>query len=561
MFKSRGKAVKVLILVLTMLVLTFQVVSAQDRCHVYVEKLSCEYDGTNSTWGVKITLWGYKIVLNGETYANPGSFNQVTTISLPAGTYTYDKWEWVGSNWVSRGTGTLNMAICGLPHASASVNLGACTPGTPTSTSAVGITVDHATVSINGGSYSTSTTLNLAPGSYPWTWVAQSGYWGSGGGTLVVGTCDYPPASASVTLGACTPGEPTSTSAVAITVDHATVSINGSNYSTSTSIDLAPGSYPWTWAAESGYSGSGGGTLDVGTCEIPEADASASLGACTAGDPGVPSTTAVNLTVNNATLTIAGNDYTTSTTIDLGPGSYPWSWVANQGYAGSGGGTLIVDDCSPKFQADASFEVGVCHWGGEVFEREVVLTIDGASVTLTGPEGASAMTYGPYTSSQTIIIPCGVYTYSWSASDPAYEGKGSGTLTLLECDQSKAYAAADIGACGFSDGGSLTVVNISVENALFTIDGVTYDMSTSIKLPQGDYPYSWGPVNGEFSGTGTGILSIGACDPKQTEDPEPDVAAGGSGPQLFASVAPMMTGLIGLAGAWWLVRTEKKKTF
>ncbi len=559
MFKSRGKALRVLILVLTMMVLTFQVASAQDRCHAIVEKLSCVYDGSSSTWGVKITLWGYKIELNGVTYENKESNNQVTNITLPAGNYTYKQWEWDGHEWDRKSDGHLNMDSCALPHASASVALGDCTPGTPTSTSAVSITIDHATVSINGNSYTSSTNISLAPGSYPWTWVAQSGYWGSGGGTLVVGSCEFPPADASVVLGVCTPGTPTSTSAVAITVDHATVSINGSDYSASTTIDLAPGSYPWTWVAAPGYSGGGGGTLVVGTCEFPEADASVSLGACTANVPGVPSSTVVNIVVSNATLTIAGTDYTSSTSIDLGPGSYPWSWVADAGYVGGDSGTLIVDDCSPKFQADVSFDVGVCHWGGEVFEREVALTIDGATVTLVGGPGNKS--YGPYTSSQTITIPCGVYTYAWSAADPAYEGSGSGTLTLLECDQSKAYAVADIGSCGFSDGDSLTVVNISVQSALFTIDGVTYDASTSIKLPKGDYPYSWGPASGEFSGSGEGILSIGSCEPKTTVDEQPDVAAGGSGPQLFASISPMLAGLVGLAGAWWLVRTEKKKTF
>jgi hypothetical protein len=263
----------------------------------------------------------------------------------------------------------------------------------------------------------------------------------------------------------------------------------------------------------------------------------------------------VDLSVSHAELQINGNTYTSSQTISLGPGSYPWSWTAESGYTGSDSGTLVVGDCSPKYQAEFQFDVGTCAWGGDVFERDVELTIDGASVVITGSAGS----FGPYTSSQTIKLPCGDYTYAWSAADPAYEGSGSGELSLPECDQSKADAAANIGACTYGDGESLTVVDIIVENAIFTIDGKSYSENTLLKLLPGDYVYSWGPVSGEFSGSGEGVLTVGACAPKEEkeEDPSVDVAAGGSAPSLLVSVTPLMA-LIGSLGVAWMISEQTK---
>ena len=308
----------------------------------------------------------------------------------------------------------------------------------------------------------------------------------------------------------------------------------------------------WEWSGGT-WVEKGTGSITLDGCALVHASGSASLGTCTPGDPGTNSVTDVNISVSNAVLLIANGSYETSTTIPLGPGNYPWSWTAKPGYWGSGGDTLIVENCTPKYQADVQFGVDTCSWGGEVFERDVVLTIDGASVTLTGTGGP----YGPYTSSQTIKLPVGDYGYSWSAVEPGYEGEGSGTLSLPECDQTKADAVANIGSCSYNDGKSFTVVDLTVQNAIFTIDGKSYTEAAILKFSPGDYPYSWGPVSGEYTGSGEGILTVGACTPKQNEDPSVDVAAGGSGPSLLVSITPMMT-LIGGLGIAWVVTEQSK---
>lgn len=473
-------------MVVMMAAIFTQPVLAQDRCHDYVNEVngSCVYDGSTSTWQIKITLYGYKITFQHDSslsFENKNSNNEDFYTNLSEGTYTYDKWEWNGWNWVSRGTGSISLDGCSLPHSSASVEVVACNPGEPgtESLSDVAITSVGADVTIDGSTYSSSTTIPLPPGSYGWSWVPQAGYWGNGGG----------------------------------------------------------------------------GTLDVDNCTPEEGTASVSLGTCYPGEPGTDSVSDVNISVNHATLEINNESYTASDVIQLGPGSYPWSWVADPGYSGGDSGTLEVGNCSPKFQAGVEFDVGVCHWANDLFEREVELTIEGASVTITGLSGI----YGPYTSSQTIKIPCGDYTYAWYAVDPAYEGEGAGDLSLPECDQSKADAAANVGACSFSDGESQTMVEIVVQNAVFTIDGQSYDETTTIKLGPGDYPYSWGPVSGQYSGSGEGILTVDSCEEPKEEDPSVDVAAGGSGPSLMGSLAPLMTLVIGAAFIWSVSEQTKAR--
>ena len=121
------KFLKVLFTVIMLAAIFVQPVSAQDRCHANVNKVagSCVYDGANSTWQVKITLYGYKVSFRVDptnlTFENKGSYNQDFFINLTAGTYIYDKWEWSGGSWVSRGTGTITLGTCTLPHASGSV--------------------------------------------------------------------------------------------------------------------------------------------------------------------------------------------------------------------------------------------------------------------------------------------------------------------------------------------------------------------------------------------------------------------------------------------------------
>jgi hypothetical protein len=59
----RKNILKIFFVVVMLALVIAQPVSAQDRCHAYVNKVaeSCVYDGSSSTWQVKITLYGYMI--------------------------------------------------------------------------------------------------------------------------------------------------------------------------------------------------------------------------------------------------------------------------------------------------------------------------------------------------------------------------------------------------------------------------------------------------------------------------------------------------------------------
>jgi len=135
-------------------------------------------------------------------------------------------------------------------------------------------------------------------------------------------TTDAPnPASASVTTGACT-YTPAAGSLTLVTINltGASLSIAGLTFTSSTVISLPPGSYPYTWTALEGYTGSGSGTLFVDTCA--PGNASVTLGACSYSQA-EGSKTAVIIDVSNAALTIAGNTYSADQTIYLSPGTYP----------------------------------------------------------------------------------------------------------------------------------------------------------------------------------------------------------------------------------------------
>ena len=401
---------------------------------------------------------------------------------------------------------------CAPDPASASVSVGACT-WSPTggSQTAVTLTLDHASLTINGITYTTSQTINLPPGSYPYTWTALPGYTGSGSGTAVVGDCTPPNATASVSVGTCTwtPGAGSQTP-VTLTLTGAALTINGVTYTTSQTIILPPGSYPYTWTALPGFLGSGGGTAVVGDCTPPNATASVSVGTC-AWTPAGGSQTPVTLTLTGAALTINGVTYSTSETIILPPGSYPYTWTALPGYQGSGSGTAVVGDCTPP-DATASVALGTCAWtptGGS--QTPLTLTLDGAALTING---------ATYTTSQTISLSPGTYPYTWVAL-PGYKGSGAGSVTAGDCTPPDATASVAVGTCTWTPAtGTKTPVTITLDHASLTLTNDdtatvvgTYTESIVLNdLVPGNYSYAWTALAG-YKGSGIGSFVIGDCTP------------------------------------------------
>ncbi len=151
----------------------------------------------------------------------------------------------------------------------------------------------------------------------------------------------------------------------------------------------------------------------------------------------------------------------------------------------------------------------------------------------------------------------GSYAYSWVANEN-FTGSGEGTFETLDCEPGKADATIIIGACTYDNEQSLTLVSIFVNGAVLTIDGQDYFEYAELKLEPGDYPYSWVAASKEFEGEGKGVLTVGSCDPKSSEDPSPDVAAGGSGPSLIITLTPALLTVAGVAIAWILIKHRIK---
>ena len=454
----------------------------------------------------------------------------------------------------------------GVSDSSVDVSVGACSWSesggsvrqvTFTLTGVSEVIVTHS----EGGTWTitSSQTISLPEGHYTYTWTPSEGYRSvvdPNKGQFDVAAC--PPATASYQKDVCVWDYENSQSVtgVTLTLTNASFTITGvGTYETSQHVPLAPGHYEYSWTALSGYSGSGSGSFDLIDCEPEKGSASVSIGACS-WDEATGSTFMATITLNNATLTINGETYEDEgiTEIKLPCGFYTYTWTAKLPYQGGGEDSIDVEGCEP---ASGEVLVGSCDWVDQTSITPVTINVHGATLNLFfDNEGTwvSVGTFGEGTSS--ITLPTGSYKYSWSAKEN-YTGSGDGTFETLFCEPGKADASVSIGACTYSDNQSLTLVSITVNGAVLTIDGHDYTENAELKLKPGEYAYSWKSIEG-YENNGEGILSVDSCEPKGGEDPSPDVAAGGSGPSLIVTLTPALLTASGIGLAWLLIKRRIK---
>ena len=169
--------------------------------------------------------------------------------------------------------------------------------------------------------------------------------------------------------------------------------------------------------------------------------------------------------------------------------------------------------------ASFSYNITTCVWspsGGSI--RSVSLTINGASVTITG----GGKSYGPYTTSQTINLPAGTYHYEWEAANKFFTGSDSGDFTVDECPP--ASASYEVQGCTFDNGTlvSTTTVAVTVSNAVLTIKNssnaivATFATNGSVDLPAGSYTYSW-IANSGYSNMSSGSFTLLTCEPGKAD--------------------------------------------
>ena len=307
------------------------------------------------------------------TIQGPGGPYVVTgsgdTLDLEPGNYSWTAVATVGFILEGPTSGDFTMQECPSLPAAVSVDVGSCpAPGSPTVP--VTVTIDpesSATVTIEGpgGPYVVTgdgDTLDLPPGDYTWTAEAAPTYeLEVDSGEFTVQECPFLPASVSIEVGAC-PAPGSATVPVTVTIDppgSATVTIEGPGgpYEVTGDgdvLDLPAGDYTWTAEAAPTYELEvDSGEFTVQACPAVEASVVVTVGAC---PPTSSATKPVTVTINPdgaADVTITGpNGYNTvvtgtGATLDLSPGTYNWSAVANPTFEiiGASEGSFVVGSC------------------------------------------------------------------------------------------------------------------------------------------------------------------------------------------------------------------------
>lgn len=475
---------------------------------------TCAYTpASGSLTPVTITITGATV----HTGSVAGDITSTQTFYLPAGSYSWS-WEAIAPAYTGSGTISFIVGDCTpppLPFGSASAITGTCSWSQATgSLTPINLTIDHAVVHTNGiaGDITASTTVNVPAGSYSWAWEAVSGYQGSGTLSITAGDCTPPDASASISVGQC------SYTAAAGSLTAVTVTINGAivhtgitsigDLSSTQIINLGPGSYHFTWDADSSHKGSGVLDFTVGDCTPGTGSASVSQGACS-WNPTDGSKTPVTITISNASVNtgaIAGIISSTQT-LSLDPGSYNFPWEAAIGYLGSGTLSFTVGSCVPP-DASADAIVGSCSWNStDGSKTPVNITVDGAVVHT----GAVA---GDLTSNQTLSLGPGSYSFPWTA-DSTHKGSGTLEFSVSDCTPPDANPGYAIGSCSWnSTAGSKTDVDITVNGAIVQTGLIAGDLTanTTLHLGPGSYSFPW-VADDYHKGSGTLSFTVGDCTP------------------------------------------------
>lgn len=459
---------------------------------------------------VTVTIVGATL----HTGSVAGDITTSQTLNLAPGSYTWP-WEAIGPAYIGSGSISFIVGDCTpppLPFASASVSAGQCNWIEATGAYAsVTVTIDHAVVHTGdvAGDITTTQTGNVVPGTYNWPWEALEGYQGNGTLSFTVDDCTPPFGSGSAVVGACTLDGLKKT--VSVTLSNATGQITGAGgpydfSGTGGSIDLAPGSYTFTWIAIAGYQGSGSTGLTVDAC--PSASGSIEVGACNVDG----SKKLVTVTLSNATGQITGDggpyDFTgTGGTVELIPGAYNFSWSALPGYQGSGSSGFTVDECPAS---TGSVEVGACTVDG--LKKQVTVYLTNATGQITGPGG-------PYDFSGAggiVDLAQGAYTFTWT-SIAGYKGNGTVLFAVDECPSG--LASYVILTCNWNaETGSERLVAVTLANATATITGPNPETTVlsfpgaenPINLKPGTYSFAWTGAAG-YKGSGTGEIIIDEC--------------------------------------------------
>ncbi len=254
-------------------------------------------------------------------------------------------------------------------------------------------------------------------------------------------------------------------------------------------------------------------------CSPDEASVDVQLGVCQWTQQ-TGSVTPVSFTIDHATITVVGPGgpyvLTSSTTLALSPGSYSYSWKADEGYEGSGEGSFTVLDCS-QIPASVEISIGTCEWDGEESTTIVSFTLgEGISVILAGKDGVVA-----FDESTSFALPPGYY-YWEAISDEGYYivGPSEGEFAVASCEPGVVSVAVTFGVCEFGEETSNTEVTFTLSgNVAVTLtgpDGFELELTETATLELFDGHYEWTAKAGEGSeleGEDSGEFDLSECEP------------------------------------------------
>ncbi|MBU2578421.1 hypothetical protein KKA69_06410 [Patescibacteria group bacterium] len=514
-----------------------------DTTHAIVERNAeihigdCSWNGTKSLTDVTVTVTNTRLTIFGPLYQIGPLFNQHSgmSFSLEPGDYRYEWYQGYDNTfyvWTNKIIDYFTLNEC-IPQASASITTGTCTwNDTNGSITPVTITLDHASLSLNGTSYTApqTTITDLQPGTYPYSWVATGGYQGGESNkTLIIPDCTPLPTNVYATNGTCgwtsTQGSKTP---VTLNITGASGTLNGpggtlGSYNSSNSpvpLSLSPGNYSFDFTAETGYRGSGTENISVAACN-PTASVSHSIEDCTFQNN--ESSTSVSFDISGADVTLSGPEGASyhpsmeNSAFDLPSGFYTYNWAVHPYYDGeNGSNNFTLGTCIP---AQVSYAISDCKWTDDLATREISFTVSGAVVTLTGPGGP----FSPFSVDTNFTdVPEGSFSFDW-VSQTGYAGTGQGEFNLPACIPGVANVTVNFKECSLDDENPVANLEILLDNAILSIDDEIYTASAPLTLPPGLYSYEWWGKPG-FEGDGEGQIDTTSCAPKLA--PEVNIEAG-----------------------------------
>ncbi len=239
---------------------------------------------------------------------------------------------------------------------------------------------------------------------------------------------------------------------------------------------------------------------------------------------GEQSLTPINVSIapaGAATVSVAGQDFTSDGSVNAPPGSYDWAATAMPGYelTGPSSGTVVAPDCSPcgceePEPVTVVVMLGACIWDGEQSLTPINVSID--------PAGAARVMVAGLAFTSDGSVDVGPGSYDWTATArPGYElvGDSSGTVVAVDCaPEAEPVAVAIVaGECTWDGQASITDVEINIDpagGAIVTLNGESISGSGgTVSLTPGTYDWAAIAEPGyELTGSSSGTVVAVDCE-------------------------------------------------